>query len=214
MNSKGAKLSLNDLFVKQYNEKRNWFRFAVIEFGIIVFLVVAVVATAMISKPYPWIVQVDEHGFEVSVGTAGQQEIDPRIVISRIGRFIESSRSVIGDVRGQQALLKWSFASVASGSKAQTLLNQYLQENNPYTKAANGVNIEIRINNILPKSDKTYQANWTEIHYSDGNKAKEIDYTGIFVVSIHPTRNGKDVINNPLGIYITEYTFGPDYIQK
>lgn len=214
MDSKGAKLALNDLYVRQYNEKRNWFRFAVIEFGIIVFLVVAVVATAMISKPYPWIVQVDEHGFEVAVGTAGQQEIDPRIVISRIGRFIESSRSVIGDVRGQQALLKWSFASVASGSKAQTLLNQYLQENDPYAKAANGVNIEIKINNILPKSDKTYQANWTEIHYSDGNKAKEIDYTGIFVVSIHPTRNGKDVINNPLGIYITEYTCGPDYIQK
>lgn len=209
-----ARRSLNDLYSRQYNEKRNWFRFALAEAVIIVVLILALVGVAMIAKPYPWIVQVDEHGFEVAIGTAGKQEVDQRVVISRIGRFIEASRTVISDAPGQEALLKWSYAAVPQDSKALTQLEKSLKEADPFKLAKQDKSVSVVVNNILPKGGNAYQASWTEKYYSSGSLEREIDFTGHFVIMINPSKNGKDVINNPLGVYITDYQFGPNYIQK
>lgn len=208
-----AKKSTEDIYNKLYQEKRNWFMITVILLVVNVLLVASVVATAMISKPYPWIVQVDEHGFEVAIGQAGSQNIDRRVVISRIGRFVKASRSIISDNKGQEAMIKWAYAAVANNSKAHKTLDDDQKSLRPYFRGQRGESVEVVINNILPKSDKTYQVNWTEKTFG-GSGTTDIDYTGVFTVEISPLKDGKDIINNPLGIFITEYTFAPNYIQQ
>lgn len=209
-----AKYRLNSLYEKQTNEKRNWFRVCMLQWVVIIVLVIGFVVAISLSKPYPWIVQVDEHGFEVSVGAAGKQEVDPRIVISRIGRFIEASRTVISDPVGQQEMLKWCYAAVPQESKALKTFESSIEKIDPFKLAIQNKTVQVIVNNILPKGGNTYQATWTEQYYAGANLEKEIDFSGLFVVSINPGANGADKIKNPLGIFIEDYNFGPNYIQK
>lgn len=201
-----AKYSMQDLFQKQYTDKRNWFKLCVIQFIVIIVLVFAVVLVAMISKPYPWVVQVDEHGYEVSIGVAGQQKIDQRVMIARVGRFIQATRTVISDPQGQKALLDWAFTAVPQNSKAYSTLDKFYNENDPYKRGREGESVEVQVNNILPKSDNTYQADWTETTSRFGNDPVKVHWTGLFVLAVNPTKDVKQIIKNPLGIFITEYS--------
>ncbi len=209
-----ARKSLQDLYQAQYTEKRNWYKFAMVELVIICVLVLSLVVVAKISKPYPWVVQIDEHGYDISVGVAGKQEIDQRVVISRIGQFVQNTRTVITDPEGQKALIDWSFTAVSPNTKAFRSLDDFYRNNDPYKLGRDRETVDVQVIKVLPQSDKTFQAEWVEIKKKDGIEYRRTHWSGLFVIDINPTTDVKNIVKNPLGIYITEYTVSQDIVQE
>lgn len=206
-----ARKGTTDLFSALHNNAKSWKRFCILEAVIIVFLILGLIIVAAISKPYPWIVQVDEHGYEISVGAAGTQEIDIRILISRIGRFLESSRSVLSDPKGQRALIDWTYTTIPDGSPALATTNTYYQTHDPFKMAQKQETVQVAVKSILPKSEKVFQAEWEETHFKNGIPFETQRWTGLFTIGITPTTDIKNIIKNPLGIYIVEYSATQNY---
>lgn len=211
MNFQKARQNTKDLFSSLSASAKAWKRLCIIQGVTILILVTGLCFLASLSKPYPWIVQVDEHGYDVSIGQAGKQEIDLRIIISRIGRFIESARTVVSDPKAQRALIDWTYISIPDGSPALATTNAYYRENDPFKLMQRQQTVQVTVKSVLPISDKTFRAEWTEAHIKNGTPEETQSWTGLFTIGITPTRDIQAVIKNPLGIYITEYQATRNY---
>ena len=161
----------------------------------------------------PYIVQVDEHGYEVAVGPLQASAVtDERIIIARLGTFVTNWRTVVSDVRAQQVMVEWVYSGIPRQSEAQTKINSWYSHNDPYrsyydTKITRSVDIKT----ILKVSDMTWRVEWTEVDYSRGNAVKSQSWTGLFTIGVTPSKDVKDVIKNPLGIYVTDFSVSPDF---
>jgi type IV secretory pathway TrbF-like protein len=69
----------------------------------------------------------------------------------------------------------------------------------------------VEIKNILQKSDGSYQVRWTEITYTNGIRRNKDDFTGLFQVKLIPPRDEADIFKNPIGVYITNFTWGREF---
>lgn len=159
--------------------------------------VVGNVYMAMAVKIQPFVVQVDEHGYSVPIQPANRTNIDHRIITSQIGQFIFNMRTRVTDKAAQVYFAKTSYKSIGENSNAVARLNEYFKQNVP---TASAVPTEVDITAVLPISDNTYQAEWTE---KTGKDVKH--YQGIFEIVISPPSDTANLINNPLGIYIVEF---------
>jgi hypothetical protein len=69
----------------------------------------------------------------------------------------------------------------------------------------------VEIKNILQKSDGTYQVRWTETTYSNGIRRTKEEFTGLFQVKLIPPRDEADTFKNPIGVYITNFTWSREF---
>lgn len=211
MDFQKSRQNTNDLFSSLSNNAKAWKRFCIAQSVIILILVIGLCFVASLAKPYPWIVQVDEHGYDVSIGKAGTQNIDIRIIISRVGRFIESARTVVTDPKAQRAMIDWAYISIPDGSPAFLMTNTYYQQNDPFKLMQRQQTVQVTVKSVLPISDKTFRAEWVETHMKGGITTETQSWTGLFTIGITPTKDIQAVIKNPLGIYITEYQATRNY---
>lgn len=201
-----------DLYSSLYKGTRTWRVIALVLLLMNVFLGVSYVELAKREKIVPWVVQVDKHGFEVAVGPAERgSAVDHRVVISRIGRFIECLRTVVSDREAQKSLVEWVYATIPQNSLAQNYTNKFYWDNDPVKIATSGLTVAVEVKSILPISANTYRAEWIEKTMKNGNFAFEQHWTGVFTIAVSPTREITHVIKNPLGVYITEYTATQNY---
>jgi type IV secretion system protein VirB5 len=153
-------------------------------------------------KVQPYVVQVDEHGYAIPIQMAEVAGVDQRVISSQIGQFIMNSRIRVSDKAAQLLFSKNSYRSIAANSDAARYLNEYFQKNPP-TDAKYPVDVEIK--SILPLTDETYQAEWIE-RSTNANKIKlEAYFQGVYQIAIAPPSDMNNLVNNPLGVYITEY---------
>lgn len=199
--------SSGDLYNSLYKSLKTWQLVAVVFLAINVVLLSSFVVLANKQRIVPWIVQVDQHGFEIAVSPADQASIvDTRIIISRIGRFIECLRTVVTDREAQKSLVSWVYYSIPESSPAQNFTNQFYWANDPVKLATAGITVSVEVKSILPISATTYRAEWVERTMKNGALASEFSWTGIFTVANSPTKEIRNVIKNPLGVYITDFT--------
>jgi type IV secretory pathway TrbF-like protein len=69
----------------------------------------------------------------------------------------------------------------------------------------------VEIRNILQKADGTYQVRWTEATFANGIRRAKEDYTGLFQVKLIPPRDEADTFKNPIGVYITNFTWSREF---
>lgn len=69
----------------------------------------------------------------------------------------------------------------------------------------------VQISNILQKSADSYQVRWVETTYSSGIKRSQEEWTGLFQVRLMPPRDEADAFKNPLGVYITQFTWSREF---
>lgn len=177
-----------------------------------IILVLALVFVSTRQKVVPWVIQVDEHGYEVAIGPAEKNTVvDQRIIISRIGRFVENLRTIVSDRNAQKKLVDWVYVSIPEESSALTMTNDFYHQNDPVKKALQGINVMVEIKSILPVSANTWRAEWIETTTDHGSIVNKEAWVGLFTVGITPTTDLSTVIKNPLGVFITEYTITKNY---
>jgi type IV secretion system protein VirB5 len=158
-------------------------------------------------KVVPYIVQVDQHGYEIAVKPVeAQKNTDDRIVMARIAEFISHTRSVYSDAPAMIFLIGKGYNSVESSSPALRKLDAWFRENNPFAKRDTLVSVEVHsVLRAAPGSNATWQAEWMEKTYDRGQFKEEHSYKGIFIVEFHSPASITDIMKNPLGVFISDF---------
>jgi type IV secretory pathway TrbF-like protein len=158
-------------------------------------------------KVQPYVIQVDQHGYAIPVKQIDASDVDARVISAQIGTFIINSRARLRDVAAQLVFSENSFKAVAGDSKAADLLNAYYHDSPP-TAAKYPVSVKILI--VEPMSNAKYQASWTETVLAD-KESVEFGFIGTFDIVVSPPSDYARLIDNPLGIYITDYNIIRSY---
>ena len=74
-----------------------------------------------------------------------------------------------------------------------------------------GVARTVEISSILQKAADTFQVRWVETTYSSGIRRSHDEYTGLFQVKLMPPRDESDSFKNPIGVYITNFTWSREF---
>lgn len=69
----------------------------------------------------------------------------------------------------------------------------------------------VEISSVLQRSEGTYQVRWVETTYSGGVRRLREEHTGLFQVKIIRPRDEADTFKNPIGVYITNFTWGREF---
>ena len=69
----------------------------------------------------------------------------------------------------------------------------------------------VEVGSILQRSADSYQVRWVETAYANGVRRRPEQYTGLFRVRLIPPRDEADAFRNPIGVYVTEFTWGREF---
>lgn len=184
---------------------RHWRRTT---FGLFCLLTVSVFAMgtmALRSRVTPYVVQVDEHGYEVLIGPAEQATpADERIVMAHLGRFFRDHRTVLSETHAQEALIRRVMAMVAAGSPAESKATAFYQSLAEAPAGRRG-SVDCEVKAVLPMAKDSWQVDWTEHRYESGNLLETKSFKAVVTVDIEPTRSLSQVLQNPLGIYVVDF---------
>jgi type IV secretion system protein TrbF len=72
----------------------------------------------------------------------------------------------------------------------------------------------VEIANVLQKSPTTYQVRWTEVEYASGMQRSREAYTGLFETKLVPPTRQDTAFNNPLGLYVTSFTWSKEFMPS
>ena len=169
--------------------------------------VFAVIYTANKVTVVPYIVQVDQHGYQIAVEPVKPSKVDQRLIISAIARYVWSLKTVFTDQEAQLYLMNYVYNSTPSTTAAEIKYQDYFRNNNPMDAMATRTSVHAIVNSVLPLSEKTWQAEWTEDSFQDGRKIATKHYRGIFETAVNPPKTMDEILVNPLGIYITDFNF-------
>lgn len=192
----------------------SWRAVAICEALAIIVLAIGLTVMAKNREIVPWVVQIDKHNFAIAAGPAERtNSADPRLVISRLSQFIEGLKSITADPTAQGWLIeRMVYSSLSESSAALNTTNQYYRANDPFKRYSNKretVAVEIRA--ILPLGENSWRAEWTEKIFIDGIHTRSEKWSGIFETNVYAPTDVEKIKDNPLGIYITEYSMTKNY---
>jgi type IV secretion system protein VirB5 len=197
----------NDRYERLAQNAASWRRAAFLTLLLLAVSTGVVLWMAQTVKVIPFIVQVDRHGYQVAVQPAATSSVtDDRVVMARIADFVTNMRNVYSDRAALVQLLMKSYDSVETGSPAQGKLDAWFRENNPLTR--NNIGVSVTMQSVLraaPESNALWQAEWSEKTYEHGRLKEERFYKGTFEVEFHSPTDIRDVMKNPLGIFVYDF---------
>jgi type IV secretion system protein VirB5 len=197
----------NDRYERLAKNAVSWRRVAFLMLLLLAVSTSVVLWMAQTVKVVPFIVQVDRQGYQVAVQAVEASEVtDDRVIMARIADFVTNTRSIYSDRTALVALLMKSYDSIEAASPAQGKLDAYFRENNPLTRDNIGVSVTMQsVLRASPESNALWQAEWSEKTYEQGRFREERFYKGTFEVEFHSPTDIRDIMKNPLGIFIRDF---------
>jgi type IV secretion system protein TrbF len=189
---------------------KNWRIMALIG-GATTFLAVAglLVERARLIE-VPFIVTVDERGVPLGVTKATDTYIPTDAQIAgTLARWIPWVRSISTDA----VVVKknWDDAYAFVADKAKVPLNEYAAKLNPIKMAQAGeLSIIVEVTSVVRQAGDTFQVRWIEKSFKSGQPLPPAVWTGLFTVGIQQPRTHERLLINPLGLYITSYSWVQD----
>jgi len=169
--------------------------------------VFAVILMAGRVTVVPYIVQVDSHGYAIAVEPVAASRVDSRLVIAQVARYIWSLRTVFNDPEAQLHLMNFVYSTTPLNTPAERKYQEFFNTNNPIIIGETQT-VSVSANSVLPMSAYTWQAEWTEERFSlTGERMRTTHYRGIFSTTIIAPVTMREVIANPLGIFITDFNY-------
>lgn len=214
MNIYKAKTNARDKYSALNRTAVSWRAVALAESIAIIALAIGLTLLSRQQKIVPWVVQVDKHHFEIAAGAAELTTArDPRVIIARIGRFIEGYKSITADPTAQQWLLtNLVYSTLAANSPAHAAANQYYRSNDPFKRYKDDkTTVGVEVRTILPMGKNSWRAEWIETIFINGVIDHKENWSGLFTINISPSADTDRIRTNPLGIYITDFTVSRNF---
>lgn len=196
-----ARQEFDDYIGNARVQSKNW-RLAFFCLLIILFLTIGgLIAVAMQVKIAPYIVEVGPAGAVNVVAKVGQN-YDPSQAATKyfVSQFVSRIRSIPVDpvVLRNNFLTAYNYVTPTG----KNTLNGYARDANPFNSLGKKA-ISVSINSVVKLSENSYQVNWIEEEYSiAGAPVQQKNYTGVFNLALITPKDEKQLINNPLGVYV------------
>jgi type IV secretion system protein VirB5 len=155
----------------------------------------------------PYIVQVDRHGYEIAVEPVAASRVDTRLIIAHVARYIWSLKTVFTDPEAQLHLMNFIYNSTPVDTAAEKRYREYYTANNP-AAISESETVSATVSSVLSLSADTWQAEWVEERYTLGGERIGVKhYRGIFATAVITPGSMREILLNPLGIYVTDFNF-------
>jgi type IV secretion system protein VirB5 len=90
---------------------------------------------------------------------------------------------------------------------AEKKYKEYFDANNP-VEISESETVSVTVNSVLSLSSGTWQAEWTEERYTiGGDRADTKSYRGVFTTAVVTPGSMREILLNPLGIFVTDFNF-------
>ncbi|NLW36870.1 MAG: conjugal transfer protein TrbF [Syntrophorhabdus aromaticivorans] len=178
--------------------------------GLCFVLVIGLIYQSAKSSVAPYIVEVGPGGELLAVSKAVQANRAPND--PEIRYFLAKW---IKDVRGLplDAVVKkqsWISAYGSMRQKAALKMNEIVRKDDPMSKIGEET-ISVTPAAIVKMSDKTYQIRWTEDVFSkEGSPKQSYRMTGLVTIDFTQPTNEKEIMSNPLGLYISDFSWSKE----
>ncbi len=160
-------------------------------------------------KVVPYVVELDALGEMRAVGRLSVQEIPERAITATLRQFVHHLRTVPTDARLLNTRLQNAKAHV-NGRAAAMLVQELNQERDLLERMLQRGDTRYveEISSVLkiPGEGHLYRVAWRE-HARVGQDTREEAFEGHFQLRIEPDESEEILRANPLGIYITDYTW-------
>ncbi|MDB4990531.1 MAG: Conjugal transfer protein [Myxococcaceae bacterium] len=188
-------------------EARRWRLCAFAALGLAAVAVLGALSLAREAKVVPYIVQVDKHGFTVPIQPAERSVAsDERNIRSAVGHWVTELRTVIDHPAAQYDLVQKAYAKMAKGSRAWNKANTWMAANNPLDRIGSK-RIEVDAVHVYmrPNAKQELVVDWVERDLKQVTVVEK-HFEAYVSIEIAPPVKEEDVIANPSGVFISDYT--------
>jgi type IV secretion system protein VirB5 len=190
----------------------NWRYIAFVSIALALISTIGVVVIGVKKQVATYIVEVDKAGMPGRISLASET-FQP--AAAQVGYFIGEVVRLVRERPLDPVVMRqqWTKAYQFLAGPAVNGMNEYAAADsglrNVPGEGATARTVEIK--NILQKSDGTFQVRWTETTYSNGIRRSKEDFTGLFQIKLIPPRDEADTFKNPIGVYITNFTWSREF---
>lgn len=162
------------------------------------------------NRVTPYVVEVGNVGEVRAIGPANSPYNPSDAQISWfLARFITNIRSLsIDPVLVRQ---NWLDAYDFATDRAATFLNAQAQLHDPF-EGVGERSVTVAVNSVVRASQNSFQVKWTEQTFQRGTLTETAHWTAILSVQQRMPRREDVLRKNPLGLYVTELAWTPDYV--
>jgi len=187
---------------------RNWRRMAFANLAVAAFLGAGWWMQSREAQVKPFVVEVSAWG-------------QTQRITALDGRYTPSEAQVghalsdwVRKVRGKSIdpiviRQNWLSAYDLVTPRAAAFLNTWAQAHDPFAELGReAVNVEVL--NVVRRSARTYDLQWRETRFVNGQQAGQDRWRALITVKIQPPRTEAELMKNPLGIRIEDVSWTPD----
>lgn len=194
-------------------QAHNWRRISLGLLITCIILTVGLVIQSLKSMVVPYVVTLDRNTGEVlRAGAFTGNDYKPQEPEIKyfIGQFIQNARNIGLDPVSYQTLQKRALAYLTQNA-AQKYASVMQSEGHHKLFGKSTVVVHIVSIQKMPNSETSFQVRWTEeeVGITSGNK-RTVPMTGIFSYTMLPVNDQDQMLLNPLGLYITDFSFSKD----
>lgn len=191
-------------------QAKNWRIFALGSMAVSVILAAGLVYKASKSSVTPYVVQTTSDGLVVAVGPAKASNYTPQApeIKHFLSEIVNKSRSIPLDpvVSKQNWIDVYDFLR----PQGQNEMNVIAQQENPMSKIGQ-ITRTVIIIGVIPQSKDTWQVRWKEDVVNKGGEIVEsYKMTGLFTIDFQPPTNEKQLLKNPLGLFVRHFSWSKD----
>jgi type IV secretion system protein TrbF len=189
--------------------ERNWRVMAILSSLIALASVGGMIRLSTKSHIVPFVVAMDSLGRTAAAGPAeATSPSDDRLKRATLFNWVEDLRTVTTDGIAQRKAIDRVYAHIASGGQAQAFISEFYRADPPYKKAA-AETVSVEVRSVLPTSDRTFEVEWIETTRDLYGAVKGQDHwKAAFSIAVNPPTDELMARINPLGIYITNASWG------
>jgi len=204
--------SWNERYAVHVQHARHWRYAAFGAIGVSIVAVAGALHYAEMPRVTPFIVEVDHLGDAVAVKRADiAAPIDPRILKAELARWIFNARTVSADATAQRSYIVDAIAMLDEHGAAYQQYHDWFSAHNPFTRAASEL-VTVEISSVLPVSANTWRIEWREETRTRGGTLEgKHDWEATVTVSVSPPTTDKEILKNPVGLYIESYSWMPRF---
>ena len=167
------------------------------------------------SRFVPYVVEVDKLGQAAAVAPAQlAAAVDPRVVHAAVASFISDLRLVTPDVALQRKAVFRLYSMLSASDPATAKSNEWLngtEDSSPFKRAVTET-VSIEILSVIPQTPDTWQVDWMESVRDRQGIIKDKPFrmralVTVYTVPATPQTTEEQVRNNPLGIYVRDFSW-------
>lgn len=210
-----ARRTWNDHVGSVVSSRQSWQVIGILSLLIVLAAVGGVIHIGSQSKFVPYVVEVDKLGQVRAAGPVQRAAaVDQRVVHASVASFISDARVVTPDVALQRKAVYRLYSMLSANDPATAKTNEWLngnEDSSPFKRAAKET-VSTEILSVIPQTPDTWQVDWMETTRDRQGMPKGLPFrmralVTIYAVPTTPNTTEEQVRNNPLGIYVRDFSW-------